>query len=272
MMRLHQATTSMPLVRELIIFAFIAGMASNYQVARVIGTTATNRYHMINVIAFAKFLGAVVTLALLPLILCADIFGRVLSIRLSQACAAVASVCFDNLISTVLKPLFLVFFPMLKIGTLTFTSGSANLTLSRKSPIPCSKSSLTATCNAVGIQSTRAVDRSRGIEVFKRCEMVCLTSRAVFISFWGNVTRLSINVKTILTTRMEPVSVSVEVFKRCRKPFLAFETLLHRSMRRCIHDLNCLSFSWPCFSCCQGARLHLFGRVNYSLPRQHHIV
>ncbi len=37
--------------------------------------------------------------------------------------------------------------------------------------------------------------------------------------------------------------------------------------RRSVHALNCLSFS-ALFSCCQGARLHLFARGNYSLTRQ----
>jgi hypothetical protein len=66
---LEQVTAFRPFMRELIIRALIARMTRNYKIRWVIRATATSWHNMIDVVTSAKFLRAVVALALLPCVL-----------------------------------------------------------------------------------------------------------------------------------------------------------------------------------------------------------
>ncbi len=115
---LEQSAAFGELMRQSIILAFIAMVASYHKIIRVIASTASNRHDMVNMVAFAELLVAIVALALLPSILYPNVFSGVLSLCSSQTSASIASIGLDNLITTILKPSLLSFCFFSLIGLL----------------------------------------------------------------------------------------------------------------------------------------------------------
>lgn len=68
-------TIPVPLMRQFVVFAQIAKWACNDQISRIIRTTTIKWYHMINMIIFANFTSAPITLSLLSFIQPVNIFG-----------------------------------------------------------------------------------------------------------------------------------------------------------------------------------------------------
>ena len=83
-MPLKKTSTLCPFMRKQITFVLIAIRAGNDQIIRPIGSTTREWYHMIDMVAFAYFIVAIVTPAFLSIILSLYILGGVASFSIAM--------------------------------------------------------------------------------------------------------------------------------------------------------------------------------------------
>ncbi len=254
MMRLHQATASRPLVRELSAFFLIARRAGENDIADIVGATATKRYHMFNMV-LCHLLRAVVTLAFLLLILCLYLFSGAASAYGKLTGASVLS------FNTIKHPGFF----WIGLSQVQHVRAVSGIVLFKMGIVVflCILSvalSIITSVSVIFVALLTAEDQpvfcfSIAIEVCKRCREYFFAFCATFLSILNRRKRIFSNLMAQFTASFQSTSfcpVDAEVFRRCREWLLAFVASLLRNIK---HRLNSFSLV-PCVVACQVSRKH----------------